>query len=124
MSNYTITRAMLDAGANELMNTARMSYEEQAERTFMVMLEKKHKDTNAFLEFLLDRAEEIRANAGYGGERDDGGASKLIAEVDVFKAGQCGLIPARWYDLHQQYLRANDPEYADYVRLKQKFEGK
>ena len=95
------------------------------------------------VETITQKAEEMRTNAAYGGEHGDGGgASKLEQSLQFFVLGfkthadaiidEHGMeaqilrsekeidVPVAW----QKYFYRQDPEYDEYLRLKNKFDGR
>jgi hypothetical protein len=74
-------------------------------------------------------AEQLRLDAGYSGSHGDNGAYKLLESFEIFKlgvlAGQSATqtntdlidVPNQWKD----YFKEEDPEYLEYLRLKEKF---
>ena len=70
------------------------------------------------MDLILKDADKRASDAGYAGRQDDGGASRLRDQVKFYKAGMKGDTPEEWYE----YVKNTDPEYSEYVRLKQKFE--
>jgi len=85
-----------------------------------------------FLEFLkieIDKeAAKVSEEAALGGNHHDGGASKMRYNLSVYTMGLNKEIPDEWgkyYDSFKEDIRVSkDPEYAEFVRLKNKFEGK
>lgn len=71
---------------------------------------------------ILKDAEDRRTAAGYGGRFDDGGAGILQAQVQFYQYGARGILPPEWNEYRKQAETQADPEYAEYVRLKRKFE--
>lgn len=97
---------------------------------------------------ITQKAEEMRTSAAYGGEHGDGGASKLEqnlqffvlgfkthkdAIIDEHGKGEWGVmgaqilrsekeidVPVAW----EKHFLAQDPEYDEYLRLKNKFDGR
>lgn len=85
------------------------------------------------IETVSMKAQQMRTDAAYGGEHGDGGASRLEQNLDFFTLGfkaREGLgqitldeldkeveVPTTW----QSYFYRQDPEYSEYVRLKNKF---
>lgn len=67
-------------------------------------------------------ARRLRDIAAYSGAMNDGGASIILTQLKFYKYGRDYVIPPEWNDLVKQYERENDPEYQDYLRLKEKFE--
>lgn len=77
------------------------------------------------LHYLLQTAQVKRADAGYGGHRDDGGASQLEAQVELFIDAVIDRIqPQAWKEYAKELERNRDPEYAVYLRLRNKFATK
>lgn len=86
------------------------------------------------VETITQKANEMRTNAAYGGEHGDGGASRLEQDLEFFalgfktQTGNMGIsdletkvdVPYAW----QKYFFRQDPEYDEYLRLKNKFENK
>jgi hypothetical protein len=79
-------------------------------------------DIEKLMEIILNDADKRAENAGYGGSHSDGGASRLRDQVKFYKAGINGTIPTEWNDYLTEYVRNTDPEFSEYVRLKEKFE--
>jgi len=73
------------------------------------------------MELILEDADKKEMNAGYGGSHSDGGASRLRDQVNFYKAGMNGIIPTVWDEYVKEYVKNTDPEYSEYVRLKEKF---
>lgn len=71
---------------------------------------------------ILEDAHNRREGAGYSGRMDDGGAGVLEAQVEYYQMGMEGRLPHAWESYFNQAVREADPEYAEYVRLKRKFE--
>jgi hypothetical protein len=71
------------------------------------------------------KAHELRENAAFGGEHGDGGAhlleSKLAHWIDGIEFAKTGKTLVFGY-LIEQFDRERDPEYAEYLRLKNIFE--
>ena len=68
---------------------------------------------------LMKHADELAYSAGMDGAHHDGGASALRQQVRTFEAGMARSIPAEWERIVAPLL---DPEWADYQRLRAKFE--
>jgi hypothetical protein len=73
------------------------------------------------MDLILKDADKRESDAGYGGSHSDG-ASRLRDQVKFYKAGMKGDIPEDWNEYVQEYVKNTDPEYSEYIRLKQKFE--
>lgn len=97
---------------------------------------------------ITQKAEEMRTSAAYGGEHGDGGASKLeqnlqffvlgfkthadaiidehgkgewgVMGVQILKSEKEIVVPADW----EKHFYRQDPEYDEYLRLKNKFDGR
>jgi hypothetical protein len=78
-------------------------------------------DINSFLKFLLKQAQIARSNAAFGGAMHDGGASQLEDQVEVYLAGIRLSIPEQWTSRKQKHMRETDPDYAVFLKLKEKF---
>lgn len=74
------------------------------------------------ISLILKDAEDRRTSAGYDGRWDDGGAGSLQQQVQFYQYGQRGILPPEWASYRKQAETQADPEYAEYVRLKRKFE--
>jgi hypothetical protein len=73
-------------------------------------------------------AEQCRSDAGFGGRRDDGGASRMIETLNIFETMWDGndliesRVPKFFLPTLIQVDRTHDPEYQQYLRLKEKFD--
>lgn len=76
---------------------------------------------NSLSVFVLAKAKQLREDAGFGGSYTDGGARALELQVECFKAGLNGEIPASWRAWNKEFLRTQDPEYQTFLKLKEKF---
>lgn len=72
---------------------------------------------NQIITKVLEHAKHKREQAGYNGEYGDGVASILEMQVKFYNYGRENKIPPEWKDYEKQL----DPEYTEYLRLKQKF---
>ena len=79
-------------------------------------------DIEKIIELVLKNAKKRKENAGYNGSMDDGGASILKTQVEFYKAGMNGTIPSQWNQYAEEIRKVSDPEFAEYMRLKNKFE--
>lgn len=69
-------------------------------------------------------------SAAHGGSMHDGGGSISIDRAEYYLMGMNGMIPEEWKNLYQeteQWMKSEkakkaDPEYAEYLRMKIKFE--
>jgi len=66
-------------------------------------------------------AHQKREDAGYSGSWGDNGARALEETCDAFEAGLQGKCPDAWKEELAKMQRENDPEYKEFLRLKQKF---
>ena len=95
------------------------------------------KTLSEIVDVISNEAKSKRTNAEYGGERGDGGASKLEEELFLFVEGirACSdayidefnkiLSPGSEFKVPEQWVKyfiEEDKEYEDYLRLKEKFE--
>ena len=76
---------------------------------------------NEFLEFLRRKATKLQDDAGYNGRHDDGGASHIRDMIDVYIAGMSQQLPENWKRYYEEFQKEGDPEYQEYLRLKNKF---
>jgi hypothetical protein len=81
------------------------------------MIMNKNNNVYSVMELVLKEAKNREMSAAYGGERGDGGARILRAQVEIFRAGLDGRIPDEW----KSYEKQLDPEYKRYLELKKKF---
>ena len=75
-----------------------------------------------FVQFLRNKVEKLREDAGFSGSYSDGGAKYLEDCIAAYKAGAENLIPVIWNSYFKEYSKSIDPEYTEYLRLKAKFE--
>lgn len=68
---------------------------------------------------LMKHADDLAYDAGMAGKMSDNGAEALRRNVKMFDAGLARNIPAEWERITAPLL---DPEWADYQRLRSKFE--
>lgn len=74
------------------------------------------------IEMVEQAAAEMRDTAACNGEWNDGGAGKLLELVKFYNYGRKAVIPPEWEEYEQEYKNKHDPEFQEYLRLKQKFE--
>lgn len=79
------------------------------------------KALNQVMGLVLKEAATRRDNAAYSGEWNDGGASALEDQVKFYRYGIEGRIPPEWKKYADQATREDDPEWAEYQRLRKKF---
>lgn len=72
--------------------------------------------------FLLleEEAEQKAISAHHNGAFNDGGASAILKDIELYKKGMDLEIPEQW----EKHFIKLDSEYDEYIRLKKKFEGK
>jgi len=80
-------------------------------------------DINAVTEKVRARADSKRLDAGFGGQSHDGGASAMIREVQMFEDGMNGIVPQTWIEYAKEIRNEADPEWEEFKRLRNKFEG-
>jgi hypothetical protein len=73
---------------------------------------------------VLSDAQDRKSSAGYSGSMGDGGAGVLEAQVQFFQYGWNKTFPPEWGKYKRQAIKEADPEYAEYLRLHQKFGDK
>lgn len=76
-------------------------------------------DIEAVKGLVLEEATNKEKNASYSGTMGDGGGDRLREQVRFYQMGQNGEIPDEW----KQQVEQLDPEWKEFQRLKQKFEG-
>ncbi len=74
---------------------------------------------NSIKVYLLKHADDLEYNAGMGGHHHDGGAQAIRDRIKVFEMGLAQTIPSEWERIVAPLM---DPEWADYQRLRAKFE--
>jgi hypothetical protein len=84
-------------------------------------------EVNAIKAIVNKSAEDARNDAGYGGRHDDGGASHSLQLLEWWLDGisyaQTGTSKCYGHIIDRMKKEA-DVEYAEYQRLKMKFEDK
>ena len=73
------------------------------------------------LKLVMQDANRRGLDAGYSGEMGDRGASRLRELVEVYRHGLNRTIPKFLKPYLEEATRVVDPEYAEYQRLKKKF---
>ncbi len=79
-------------------------------------------DIETIMQKVLAEAHRAREDAGYSGSWGDGGASVLEAQVQFYRYGRDGVVPPEWQKHAEQAKKEADPDYAQYQKLKAKFE--
>ena len=75
-------------------------------------------ETNNIANVIREEANRKETNAGYAGEMGDRGASRLRSELECWICGLKNVIPPHWQEIVR---KKQDPEWAEYQRLKKKF---
>lgn len=74
-------------------------------------------------DFIKRKAQQLTDDADYYGSNNNPGVP-LKREVEAFQSGLDRIIPPSWEKLVKEYETENDPEYKEFLRLKQKFGNK
>lgn len=85
------------------------------------IMENKMKVTEEFIRFLRDVAHQRGLTAAYNGSHTDGGERELLTQIDLYIEGFNQTFPSIWENWAKEFARENDPEFAEYRRLKEKF---
>lgn len=72
------------------------------------------------MEAVLEHADQLEKDAGFSGERHDGGARAFREQVKYYRMALNGEVPELWLKLPA--VKAFDEQYAEYLRLKSIFE--
>ncbi|KKM70268.1 hypothetical protein LCGC14_1442400 [marine sediment metagenome] len=80
-------------------------------------------DIKAVMKKIRAKADSDRLDAGMSGQWHDGGASALIREVEMFEDGMNGVVPQTWIEYAKEIRNEADPEWEEFQRLKNKFQG-
>jgi hypothetical protein len=67
------------------------------------------------------QANTVENDAAYGGSYHDGGAGVMREKIRFFKHGMENTVPPEWASLYAEITADEDPEYAEFLRLKAKF---
>ena len=78
-------------------------------------------DIEKVMDLILKDADNKKETAAYNGSMNDDGASRLKEQVSFYKAGRQGVIPLEWSKYAEESKKISDPEYSEYIRLKNKF---
>ncbi len=70
---------------------------------------------------LEGRANTVENDAAYGGCYHDGGAGVMREKIRFLKHGMEHTVPPEWATLYADATAEEDPEYAEFLRLKAKF---
>lgn len=80
---------------------------------------------NDFKQYVKNHYECKKSDAGYGGEHHDGGYREAMAIISANELGLEGLDLTHvkgFQSLIPEFNMQKDPEYAEYLRLQEKFE--
>ena len=77
---------------------------------------------NKLVAKIKEDAERNKEIAGMSGAHHDGGYGVTMKTVNAFLSGRAGEIPEEWLSYARELDKELDPEYAEYMRLKKKFE--
>lgn len=127
MGAHRVPTSFIDPVINMLYDGRPLSadkYYRDLEPTAMALAERipPHSPHRNLLLYILHHAQMRRADAGYSGSHSDGGASQLESQVELFiDAVIDRKTPAVWSEYAKQFARGVDPEYAQYLKLAEKF---
>lgn len=87
---------------------------------------KLNKDISDAFKLIMEKAQKSRDDAGMSGRYDDGGYREKKDQIETFKDGiryeREGIIPEWLKEVIKEVQDKQDPEYIEYMRLKEKFE--
>jgi hypothetical protein len=78
-------------------------------------------DIMAITAKVRSHANKLRDDASYTGAWSDNGASDLEAKLEAWLSGLKREVPLVFKEFYASVKRDNDPEYAEFLRLKRKF---
>jgi len=78
-------------------------------------------EIEAIIALVLADAADCRMAAGMNGSYGDNGAKDLETQVKFFYYGQNNQIPKEWSKYVDQAKKNADPDYAAFLKLKEKF---
>lgn len=78
---------------------------------------------NQAIDKYIEYAEIQRDSAGFSGAMHDGGYQNMMDELGAYQTGLRGGIPEFLQEYYTEISNEQDPEYAKYLELKDKFEG-
>lgn len=81
-----------------------------------------HIDKLKFINYMYIVAKNKGVAAAMNGAMNDGGQTALENEIEAYVAGMNGQIPKCWDNIRKNYMRETNDEFAEYQRLKEKFE--
>lgn len=74
-----------------------------------------------FIQYVRRVAKNKQDDAAYGGSMHDNGGGSLMLQADAYEAGAAGVIPEAWLSMLKEYTKTIDPEYQEFIRLRNKF---
>lgn len=81
------------------------------------------KDLVAFIIGSVSKASDAKERmAAMSGAAGDGGASRMRDKLKYWTAGLRNEVPDEYQGIVRQFEKELDPEYAQYLKLKKKFE--
>jgi hypothetical protein len=76
-------------------------------------------DFDAIIQVIRESAAAKRESAAMSGSLDDGGADRLLQQIEFFNHGRQGTLPPAWERYVSEVTKKREPEkYAEYLRLK------
>lgn len=72
---------------------------------------------------ITTEAHDLAESAGYNGEMGDRGAGRLRKELEFYNAGFNRELPEEWKKYETAFKHSKDPDYAQFLKLKKKFES-
>lgn len=91
-------------------------------KDFVVLTSVDHEEIRNALTLRVEQAIQKKVDAAFGGSMTDGGCSRILAEIRSYVAGWNRTVPSWLTESIKEHQRQSDPEYADYLRLRKKFE--
>lgn len=81
------------------------------------------KDLVAFIvDVVSNESDDKELIAAMSGAAGDGGASRMRDKLRYWTAGLRNEVPDEYQEIVRQFEKEQDPEYAQYLKLKKKFE--
>lgn len=81
------------------------------------------KDLIAFIvDAVSKESDDKERTALISGAAGDGGASRMRDKLRYWTAGLRNEVPDEYQEIVRQFEKEQDPEYAQYLKLKKKFE--
>lgn len=83
---------------------------------------------NFIVKCIEAEASKVKDEAAHSGRYDDGGSSEMLSKLHYWVSGINNIIPTpfvKYRDLHIKFEKEkNDPEFQQYLRLKEKLTNK